>query len=169
MRNVIALVLLLLAGSMLAGCDDAAESGDYTAVNNDAASNDTEQGNDWLEAETSAVPEQWLVSRIAGAHVAAEDPRVHRIATRFDALTPVFAESRRMLANRSLQLHRMLAEAGIDESMDATLAVFAPAKRGNTIGNFSQYAGHYATLRRQGMSRAAARRTLWTKPRSAAE
>lgn len=146
-------LLLLCIALLAAGDNDSHASADAFKPVVSADARAPEPGQHWLDNDSGLLPERWPVTQITDAPVAADDAQVQQIGQHFDRLDPLFAESRRMLANRSLQLHRALTEAGIDEPMDATLEVFAQARADHIVGNFSQYSAYYTTLRQQGVSR----------------
>ncbi|WP_353249304.1 hypothetical protein [Salinisphaera sp. T31B1] len=156
--------LLLLGQSLLmGGCDASPSASDDRHFEPITGSRDAAPTpvSDWLDDASQAVPERWLVNRLSGRAVPTDDPQVVAIGVRFDRLAPLFEESRRMLANRTLQIHRMLGEAGVREPVVDTLSVFEHASGRRRLGNFGQYGSYYVTLRRQGLNRQEAAQALW--------
>ncbi len=156
-------MLALAGGLFLAGCggedrhDDAVDTIDPE---------DKGAGN-WLRATDSADPATWLVSREQGRVVAETDPAVVEMREALASARAHFLETERMLANRTAQLGRMLAEDGHPEGyaslLGALSSVAATAATRQTYGEICQ---HYFNLRRNGAERGEALRLLSERYRS---
>lgn len=113
---------------------------------------------DWLERADPMPPEIWL----AGRSVPPADPT--RMAVLLREADGLFDEAPRMLANRTAQLQRMLAEKAVTESPQDLLEGFIRLARedGRTHGRpgFSDLCQHYYNLRESGLDRAAALEAL---------
>lgn len=115
----------------------------------------------WLRATDHIDPALWLARREAGRDLVATEPAVGRMRAALLAARAHFLESDRMLANRTAQIGRMLAEDGRPEDyvalLDALANVAAAAGQKQTYGELCQ---HYFNLRHKGATREEALRTL---------
>jgi hypothetical protein len=75
----------------------------------------------WLRANDHIDPAQWLASREAGRELAATDAAVDKMRAAILAARRHFIESHRMLANRTAQIGRMLADEGKVEDYGSIL------------------------------------------------
>lgn len=122
---------------------------------------------DWLERADAVPPEVWLAAHTTPPADAA------RLAALLKEADVLFDETPRMLANRTAQLQRMLAEAAMAEAPQDLLEGFIRVARtggradAQTLGRqrpgrlgFGDLCQHYFNLRAQGLSHAAALEAL---------
>lgn len=113
---------------------------------------------DWLERADGVAPEAWLAARSTPP---ADPARMAALLKEADAL---FDETPRMLANRTAQLQRMLAEKALMEAPQDLLEDFIRLARedGRTRGRFGfgDLCQHYFNLRAAGLGRGAALEAL---------
>lgn len=146
-------MLLLVPLVALAACgEDEAPKGSATLAAPRAAAAD-----DWLERGNPTPPEVWLVRSAAGPSNPELRERMRHLLTEADAL---FDETPRMLANRTAQLKRMLAERAVDEAPDVILEGFIRIARAGPHPGYSDLCQHYFNLRAAGLDRAAALEVL---------
>jgi len=115
---------------------------------------------EWLELGDSTPPQTWLAARATGPDGPdrpAVEARLQQLLKEADS---VFHETPRMLANRTVQLQRMLADISIVEAPQEILQGFIPlGQRGRPAG-YADLCQHYFNLRNTGFDRAAALRAL---------
>jgi hypothetical protein len=144
-----ALVLLLLLG----GCDGG-EPAQETAV---VATKSDAEVPTWLSPTDGMEPAAWLARREPGEPVANAAGRSDHLRHSLARAKETFIEDPRMIANRTVQLGQMLAEAGEPESytdlLDGLEGAASPAHRKQLYGELCQ---HYYNTRRQGLDRAQA-------------
>lgn len=115
---------------------------------------------EWLDVGDETPPEVFLATRSAPAGAPALAEAVAEIATLLSEADAVFDENRRMLANRTLQLERMLGEISVVESPQALLVGFITVGRAVRRIGYSDLCQHYFNLRAAGASREDALATL---------
>lgn len=115
---------------------------------------------EWLDVGDNTPPEVFLATRSAPAGAPASAEAVAEIATLLSEADAVFDENRRMLANRTLQLERMLGEISVVESPQALLGGFITVGRAVRRIGYSDLCQHYFNLRAAGASREDALATL---------
>ncbi|UDQ87975.1 hypothetical protein LJE71_17015 [Xanthobacter autotrophicus] len=115
---------------------------------------------EWLDVGDDTPPEVFLATRSAPAGAPASAEAVAEIATLLSEADAVFDENRRMLANRTLQLERMLGEISVVESPQALLGGFIQVGRAIRRIGYSDLCQHYFNLRAAGASRDDALATL---------
>lgn len=108
---------------------------------------------EWLDVGDDTPPEVFLATRSAPAGAPASAEAVAEIATLLSEADAVFDENRRMLANRTLQLERMLGEISVVESPQALLGGFIQVGRAIRRIGYSDLCQHYFNLRAAGASR----------------
>ncbi|MFG1209195.1 hypothetical protein V5F79_14180 [Xanthobacter flavus] len=108
---------------------------------------------EWLDVGDDTPPEVFLATRSAPAGAPASAEAVAEIATLLSEADAVFDENRRMLANRTLQLERMLGETSVVESPQALLGGFIQVGRAIRRIGYSDLCQHYFNLRAAGASR----------------
>ncbi len=108
---------------------------------------------EWLDVGDETPPEVFLATRSAPAGAPASAEVVAEIATLLSEADAVFDENRRMLANRTLQLERMLGEISVTESPQALLGGFITVGRAVRRIGYSDLCQHYFNLRAAGASR----------------
>lgn len=108
---------------------------------------------EWLDVGDDTPPEVFLATRSALAGAPASAEAVAEIATLLSEADAVFDENRRMLANRTLQLERMLGEISVVESPQALLGGFIQVGRAIRRIGYSDLCQHYFNLRAAGVSR----------------
>lgn len=108
----------------------------------------------WLSPTDGMEPALWLARREPGqptTHPAARSDQLRHSLAR---AKETFIEDPRMIANRTVQLGQMLAEAGEPESyndlLDGLAAAAATTRRKQLYGELCQ---HYYNTRRQGLGR----------------
>lgn len=115
----------------------------------------------WLRVNDHVDPAQWLASREAGRELGATEPAVGRIREAFVAARQHFIESHRMLANRTAQIGRMLAEEGRAEDYAGILYAFTDvAEAAGQRQTYGELCHHYYNLRHKNVSREDALRLL---------
>lgn len=112
----------------------------------------------WLAPTDGTDPARWLAGREAGKALPADDPRVRAMATALAGARDGFIEDPRMIANRTVQLGQMLAEAGTGEGYGAILDGLGgiAAERGRRKSLYGEMCQHYYNARMQGADHAAA-------------
>lgn len=108
---------------------------------------------EWLDVGDDTPPEVFLAARSAPAGTMASPEAVAQIAALLSEADAVFDENRRMLANRTLQLERMLGEISVAESPQALLQGFIGVGRVVRRIGYSDLCQHYFNLRAAGASR----------------
>lgn len=105
----------------------------------------------WLSQTEAMDPARWIASREAGRLVPESDPRTAALRAGLDRAGSAFIEDRRMIANRTVQLGQMLAEAGMPERyaglLDGFVSVAGARHRRQLYGEMCQ---HYFNARSQG-------------------
>jgi hypothetical protein len=115
----------------------------------------------WLRANEHVDPALWLASREAGRELAATDPAVARMREAIVAARAHFLESHRMLANRTAQIGKMLAEDGRAEDYAGILHRLAEvAKAAGQRQTYGELCQHYYNLRHKGATPEEALRML---------
>jgi hypothetical protein len=111
----------------------------------------------WLELNAGLSPEQWLASRNEDRVRPETDQEVVRIGGLLDSAHRLYRESRRMIANRAVQVEGMLETAGAGETAVSILEELASlaGEVGQTEG-FGAISQHYVNLRSSGHDRSAA-------------
>lgn len=120
---------------------------------------------EWLDVGDDTPPEVFLATRSAPAGASASAEAVAEIAALLSEADAVFDENRRMLANRTLQLERMLGEISLVESPQALLGGFITVGRTVRRVGYSDLCQHYFNLRAAGVSREDALAALTTPER----
>ncbi|MCJ2083413.1 hypothetical protein [Methylobacterium sp. J-090] len=155
-RARITIVLCLAAG--LAACDKPEEPGEAARAPEEQTVVATKSDADiptWLSPTDPMEPARWLARRELGRPApevgSGADHLRHSLARAREA----FIEDPRMVANRTVQLGQMLAEAGTPEPyadlLDGLAAVAAVTARKQLYGELCQ---QYYNTRRQGADRA---------------
>lgn len=150
--------LALLACLLCVACGEEERASDPNDV---IEAQDGKADATWLLATDHVDPALWLASREVGRELSASDPAVARMREALLAARPHFLESDRMLANRTAQTGKMLAEDGRAEDYAGLLKAFAnvaaAAGQKQTYGELCQ---HYYNLRHKGAARDDALRLL---------
>ena len=109
---------------------------------------------EWLDMGDDTAPEVFLATRAMPKGAPPASPQaVAEIAALLAEADAVFDENRRMLANRTLQLKRMLDEMSVDESPQMLLGGFITVGRAVGRIGYSDLCQHYFNLRAGGLSR----------------
>lgn len=120
-------------------------------------------GREWLDVGDATAPEVFLATRSTPKGAPPASPEaVAEIAALLGEADVVFDENRRMLANRTLQLERMLGEISVVETPQALLAGFIAVGRAVGRIGYSDLCQHYFNLRAAGARRAEALAVLAT-------
>lgn len=120
-------------------------------------------GREWLDVGDATAPEVFLATRSTPKGAPPASPEaVAEIAALLGEADVVFDENRRMLANRTLQLERMLGEISVVETPQALLAGFIAVGRAVGRIGYSDLCQHYFNLRAAGAHRAEALAVLAT-------
>jgi thioredoxin-like negative regulator of GroEL len=141
--------LALLFLTHLSACDSGEPPQEVAVV---ATKSDAEVPT-WLSPTDAMEPALWLARREPGqaAKAAARSDHLRHSLAR---ARQTFIEDPRMIANRTVQLGQMLAEAGKPESYESLLdgleAAAAPTRRKQLYGELCQ---HYYNTRQQGLDR----------------
>lgn len=160
-------ILLFASGLLLAGCGEEEHSddpGEAIAPQVDAAAGA------WLRATDRIDPAVWLAGRERGRPLAETDPAVEEMRRALRAARNHFLESERMLANRTAQLGRMLADDGRPEGYVALLGALSNvAAAAGTKQAYGEICQHYFNLRHSGVERDVVLGTLSARYRSQRE
>jgi hypothetical protein len=109
----------------------------------------------WLSPTDAMEPALWLAKREPGQPASGITARGDHLRHSLARAKQTFIEDPRMVANRTVQLGQMLAEAGHPETytdlVDGLEAVAAPTRRKQLYGELCQ---HYYNSRQQGLNRA---------------
>jgi hypothetical protein len=108
---------------------------------------------EWLDVGDDTPPEVFLATRSMPSGTPATPEVVAELAALLSEADAVFDENRRMLANRTLQLERMLGEISVVESPQALLGGFITVGRAVRRIGYSDLCQHYFNLRAAGASR----------------
>ena len=109
---------------------------------------------EWLDMGDDTAPEVFLATRSLPKGAPPASPQaVAEIAALLAEADAVFDENRRMLANRTLQLQRMLGEMSVVETPQALLGGFIRVGRAVGRIGYSDLCQHYFNLRAGGLSR----------------
>ncbi|MCJ2034510.1 hypothetical protein [Methylobacterium sp. J-068] len=145
---LLGLVLCLVLG--LAACDGGEPAQDSAVV---ATKSDAEVPA-WLSPTDGMEPALWLARREPGQSGATAAARSDHLRHSLARAKETFIEDPRMIANRTVQLGQMLAEAGKPESYDDLLdgleEAAATTRRKQLYGELCQ---HYYNTRQQGLDR----------------
>ncbi|MDP4002094.1 MxaH protein [Methylobacterium sp. NEAU K] len=146
-----ALLLALVACDR--GSDDRADAEGAVVANTAESSLPS-----WLSPTNGTDPARWLAGREAGHALAADETRVRAMGAAVARARDGFIEDPRMIANRTVQLGRMLAEAGIREDYRAILDGLGgiAAERGRRKSLYGEMCQHYYNARSQGADHAGA-------------
>ncbi|KQO78702.1 hypothetical protein ASF20_10305 [Methylobacterium sp. Leaf88] len=148
-RTAPALALLLVLGA----CDGGEPAQDTAVV---ATKSDAEVPT-WLSPTDGMEPAVWLARREPGQPVARAAARSDHLRQSLSRAKEIFIEDPRMIANRTVQLGQMLAEAGEPESytdlLEGLEGAASPTHRKQLYGELCQ---HYYNSRQQGLDRAQA-------------
>ena len=149
-----AILAVILPG--LGACDRAEDRAEDAG----AVVADTQEGTlpAWLAPTDGTDPARWLAGREAGHPLPADDPRATGMGAALAAAREGFIEDPRMIANRTVQLGQMLAEAGLGEEYRALLDGLGgiAAGRGRRKSLYGELCQHYYNARRQGADPATA-------------
>lgn len=168
-RPVALCLLAVSAGLALAGCGEEEERrpvassqasapeaapppGGKTGFTNGPGLRGPARG-EWLDVGDDTPPEAFLAARSAAPGTPASAEDVAELAALLTAADTVFDENRRMLANRTLQLERMLGEISVVESPQSLLEGFITVGRAVRRIGYSDLCQHYFNLRAAGASR----------------
>lgn len=161
--NALVRMLVLASGLLVAGCGGEDRHDDAV----DTVDPEDKGAGIWLRATDGTDPATWLASRERGRAVAETDPAVADMREALASARAHFLETERMLANRTAQLGRMLADDGHPEGYASLLralsSVAATAVTRQTYGEICQ---HYFNLRRNGAERGEALKLLTERYRS---
>lgn len=115
----------------------------------------------WLRANDHVDPAQWLASREAGRELGATEPAVAKLREAIVLARQHFIESHRMLANRTAQIGKMLADEGEAEDYAGILnALTHVAQAAGQRQTYGELCHHYYNLRHANVSRDHALRLL---------
>lgn len=152
------------AGFVLVSCLLSAACGKEeraSDANDVIEAHEAKSGGPWLSATDKTDPALWLASREVGHEHIADDVTVGRMRAALLAARPHFLETDRMLANRTAQIGKMLAEDGRAEDyaglLEALSNIAAIAGQKQTYGELCQ---HYFNLRHKNVTREDALRLL---------
>lgn len=152
------------AGVALVACLLCAACGKEERANdaNDVIETQDEKSSQiWLRANENVDPALWLATREAGRELAATDPAVENMRAAILTARAHFLESHRMLANRTAQIGKMLAEDGRAEDYAGILYELADvAKAAGQTQTYGELCQHYYNLRHKGAAREEALRVL---------
>lgn len=152
MRAVHAGLALALAVSACDRGEEAGRAEEQTVV---ATKSDAEVPA-WLSPTDPMEPARWLASREIGRRAPEVGSQADHLRHSLARAKDSFIEDPRMIANRTVQLAQMLAEAGKPESyadlLDGLEDVAASTTRKQLYGELCQ---HYYNTRQQGADRAA--------------
>lgn len=111
----------------------------------------------WLEVTDEVEPEVWLVSREVNADVEPNHPRLTIVRANLKIATHRFGESPRMIANRAVQLERMLSDTDASEAAVGLIVRLTSVvgEKGQTEG-FGAISQHYYNMRSSGLDNHAA-------------
>jgi hypothetical protein len=153
----LALAAGLVAG--LAACDRAEEPGEAARGSEEHTVVATKSDADipsWLSPTDPMEPARWLASRELGRPAPEVGSQADHLRHSLARAKDSFIEDPRMVANRTVQLGQMLAEAGMPEPyadlLDGLEAVASITTRKQLYGELCQ---QYYNTRRQGVDRAA--------------
>jgi len=155
-RPPLALALCLAAG--LAACDRPEEPAEAARAPEEQTVVATKSDADipsWLSPTDAMDPARWLASRELGRPAPEVGSGADHLRHSLARAQKAFIEDPRMVANRTVQLGQMLAEAGTPEPyadlLDGLEAVAAVTTRKQLYGEMCQ---QYYNTRRQGADRA---------------
>ena len=144
-------------GAALVACLLFAACGKEERANeaNDVIDAQQEKGGEiWLRANEHVDPALWLASREAGRELAPTHPAVEKMREAIVTARAHFLESHRMLANRTAQIGKMLAEDGRAEDYAGILLELAEvAKAAGQTQTYGELCKHYFNLRHKGATR----------------
>lgn len=145
--------LLLVLGACERKSDEQAEEGGAVVANTSEAELPA-----WLSPTDGTDPGRWLAGRAAGQALPAGDPRVSAMQASLARARDGFIEDPRMIANRTVQLGQMLAEAGLMEDYRSILDGLGEIaeRRGRRKSLYGELCQHYFNARRQGADHATA-------------
>lgn len=148
--------LLAFSSLLLAACGKEDEARDAKA-NDIIETKDGRADAIWLRASDHVDPAQWMASREAGHEVDMSDDAVGKLRDALIAARPHFLESQRMLANRTAQIGKMLADEGKAEDYASIMSALTNvAKAAVQRQAYGELCHHYFNLRHMNMSREAA-------------
>lgn len=144
---------LLLALLACPGCEQETEwedTGDHqSATYAERARSSSLRAEELLGVMNRAPPARWLAAIEQGnERPSASQVRVFGYA--LERLDGKFYEDDRMIGNRTVQLHRMLKEEGIDTSLLNILRGFASISKDARLKNYGELCAHYFNLRAGG-------------------
>lgn len=149
MRSAASQALLLLS-LLLAGCDGGEQPAEPAVV----ATKSGPEGPKWLSPTDATEPALWLASQEPRQSAETITERTDHLRHSLARAKRTFIEDPRMIANRTVQLGQMLAEAGQGEDYSALLdgleAAAATSHRKQLFGELCQ---HYYNSRQQGLDR----------------
>ena len=153
-------VTALLAALVFSGCSDGQDpylgetegsAGESNLADNQKVLLDI----DFLTMEESVEPADWLIYKVYGVDPAEYAGR-EKIRQLLLKLNSHYTESTRMLANRTMQTFKMLAENDLSIDLERFMADFATIPSEGTMTVYGSYCQHYFNLRAQGMPHEAA-------------
>ena len=153
-------VIALLAALAFSGCSDGQDAysdeteglaGETSLADNQKMRLDI----DFLTMEESVEPADWLIYKVYGVDPAEYVGR-EEIRELLLKLNSHYTESTRMLANRTMQTFKMLAENDLSIELERFLADFATIPSEGTMTVYGSYCQHYFNLRAQGAPHEAA-------------
>lgn len=108
---------------------------------------------DWLEVGDHTPPEVFLATLSSRSGTSPSPEALAELATLLGTADSLFEENRRMVANRTLQLERMLAGLSLVEPPQALLEGFIAVGRSARRVGYGELCQHYFNLRAAGASR----------------
>lgn len=108
---------------------------------------------DWLSMQDETAPGDWLIAREmkSGAKLAPDD--ADKLRQSLAEASARFKDSPRMIANRAVQLERMLKDEGGDESASVLIAGLTRVVAPGRIESFGAAGQQYVNMRKAGLSR----------------
>lgn len=144
---------LLFALMACVGCGQETEwedtSGHESVTYNEQARSSFLRAEEFLLVTNRTPPARWLAAIEQGN----EQPSASQLRVFEDALERLdgkFYEDDRMIGNRTVQLHRMLKEEGMDTSLLNILRGFASISKEVRLKNYGELCAHYFNLRAGG-------------------
>ncbi len=155
-RHITAWLAVLIFSGCFDGQDSYSDEADDSAGNTSLADNQKVLLDiDFLTMEESVEPADWLIYKIYKVDPAEYEGR-EEIRTLLLQLNSHYTESTRMLANRTMQTFKMLAENGLSIELERFMADFAKIPSEGTMTVYGSYCQHYFNLRAQGVAHEAA-------------
>lgn len=144
-----ALSLAIVLGSGLCGCSDEQQPQRHAEQRSGLSAVGQ---SDWLAARDDVMPEVWLIAHESKAAEASPSGDLRVVRRSLAEASTKFNDTPRMIANRAVQLEKMLKSEGVEENAIVLINRLNDAIAPGRIESFGAAVEKYYNMRKAGMS-----------------